>query len=67
MTGDNYPASPEKLLIAQILQYVMYMFIAVVVFGEQIFASLGYERPEVLKTINENKLMYALGAFFIFA
>mmetsp|Transcript_31954 Transcript_31954/g.42319 ORF Transcript_31954/g.42319 Transcript_31954/m.42319 type:complete len:90 (+) Transcript_31954:635-904(+) len=38
-----------------------------VIFGEQAFNALGRPTPEIVKSLNESKLMYGIGGFFIFA
>ena len=44
----------------------MWIYMTIVVFGEQVFNTIGWERPELIKAVNESKLMYGIGGFFMF-
>lgn len=53
--------------MANVLQVFFYMFLAVVMFGDTMCQTLGLTNPEIFKSLQDNKLMYCIGGFFIFA
>lgn len=67
MTGEEYPTSPEKAILANVLQIAFYVFLIALIFGDQLFQQLGRPMPEFLKPMVESKLMYSIGSFFVFA
>ena len=67
VTGDEYPASPERMLAAQVAQFSFYAFIACVLFGESFCQSAGVETPQLVKSLGENKLLYSIGGVFLLA
>ena len=54
-------------MLASILQVVFYTLLALTMFGDAICSTFGVPCPDALKSLQENKLMYAIGGFFIFA
>jgi len=54
-------------MLANVLQVIFYMILAVVMFGDKICQTLGLAIPDIVKSLTENKLMYCIGGFFIFA
>lgn len=54
-------------MMANILQMFFYMFLCVLMFGEAIFAKLNMPCPDFVKNMQENKIMYSIGSFLLFA
>lgn len=54
-------------MLANLTQYLMYVFLLLTVFGEQMCAAMGKPVPDILKTLSENKIMFCIAAFLIFA
>lgn len=54
-------------MLANALQIVFYCILAMIMFGEAICQQMGIQCPDFVKSLCENKLMYSIGGFFIFA
>ena len=54
-------------MLANILQILFYVLLMVIMFGESIFQTMGMACPDFVKSMGESKLMYSIGAFFVFA
>jgi len=37
VTGEEYPTSPEKAMLANVLQIAFYVFLIMLIFGDQLF------------------------------
>ena len=65
ISGVNYPPPPLSQVIAQVTGYVWIIGIVLVMFGSNIFKTLGITEPSFMKVINENKMMAFIGLFMV--
>jgi thioredoxin reductase-like selenoprotein T len=65
VTGAEYPPSPEKALLSQVLSFLSMGFILTVAVGDLVLPLIGMPIPDTLKTIQENKMMCCIGAQLI--
>ena len=65
VTGGEYPAGPVKQLLAQLLGFAQLGFLLFIFMGDTILRTIGYEPPEFVKKIQENKWTWVIGAWFI--
>ena len=54
-------------MLANVLQLCFYVFILLTVAGDQVFGAMGKPTPDLVKQLNESKLMFCLVGFFMFA
>jgi len=54
-------------MIANILQVFFYIFVLLTMAGDSIFGAFQMPTPDFVKALGENKLLYTLGGFFMFA
>ena len=54
-------------MMSNFLQLFFYVFLAMCMFGETVCQKLGVPVPDFVKSMQENKLMYSIGGFFVFA
>lgn len=57
VSGESYPAPPEKVFMAQVAFWTQMGLFVLVMFGESIFAQLKVPFPPALQTIKDNKFM----------
>jgi thioredoxin reductase-like selenoprotein T len=65
VTGGEYPAEPNKVLMARIIQAVQYGVMALLLAGPTIFATIGRPVPEALEKMFESRWMYLMLALFL--
>ena len=63
--GDEYPAPPEKVMLANIVSAIQMITIALIVMGDALFNAIGKPVPQFIKEMQESKWSYCIGAFFI--
>lgn len=63
--GENFPAAPWKKTLARIVQACVWAFIAVMLAGDRIFPALQIPPPQLYLDLQQNKLPYIFGAYFI--
>lgn len=61
----NYDPPAEKVWIARIVSYVQMAAFAVVFFGKQIMEGLKMETPDIIKTMQDNKMATFMMVFFL--
>ena len=55
-------------MLANAVQVLFYAFLAVLMFGDAICQAVGVRQvPDLIKSLQESKLMYSILGFFIFA
>ena len=54
-------------MLANAIQVLFYGFLAVLMFGDAICSAVGMQCPDAIKSLQENKLMYSIIGFFVFA
>lgn len=62
---SNYDPPAEKVWIARVVGYTQMAAFALVFFGKQIFDGLKMEAPDIVKTMQDNKLAAFMMLFFL--
>lgn len=65
VTGEDYPAAPEKQLLAKVLGYVQMLLMALIICGDTICKAIGIEAPAFVKKLQESQWMYGFAVFFL--
>uniref|UniRef100_A0A7S2D3C0 Selenoprotein T n=1 Tax=Florenciella parvula TaxID=236787 RepID=A0A7S2D3C0_9STRA len=65
IAGENYPPPPYANLAVSAAGTVQMGGIVLMMFGSQIFNTLGMPEPEWYKELQENKMMAFCGVFFM--
>jgi thioredoxin reductase-like selenoprotein T len=63
--GEVYPPPAASVMIATLAGYIWFIGIALTMGGNQIFGALGMPVPDIVKTMNENKVPTFMTLFVI--
>jgi thioredoxin reductase-like selenoprotein T len=63
--GEVYPPPAVNVMIATLAGYIWFIGIALTMGGNQIFGALGMPVPDIVKTMNENKVPTFMTLFVI--
>jgi selT/selW/selH-like putative selenoprotein len=63
--GDIYPPPPGAALFVTVMSYLWFGGIIIMVTGDSLFQALQIPIPEIVKTIQNNKLPFFIGLFLM--
>ena len=65
ISGDNYPPSELSVVISNVTNFLWIAGIAFLIVGKQFFQGLGIQEPDIVKKMQENKIMIFVALFMM--
>jgi len=65
VTGAEYPAPPEKVLMARVVFYLQMAVFGGIFFGDNAFKAMKMPTPDIVTTIKDNKMPSFMAVWFV--